>query len=113
VAKGQLNGGPILFGGKAYWAEASYFDHRGVVQSYDLASGARTSTPVNGAVDLVYYGSGIAVTTQSELGSQALVNYTGTALAPAALQGRRGRWFFHLRRLDAALVELHLGSVCE
>jgi hypothetical protein len=90
---GQLNGAPILFDGKAYWVEASYPDHRGVVQSYDLASGVRASKPVNQAVNLVYYGTGLAVVTQSDQGS-TLANYAGAALAPAALQAAADGGYF-------------------
>jgi hypothetical protein len=85
TAAGQLNSAPILYRGKAYWLEASYAEHRGVVKSYDLASGTRTSTPVIAATGLVYYGTGLAVITQSDQGD-ALANYTGAALSPAALR---------------------------
>ena len=86
-AGGQLNSAPILFGGKAYWLEAFYGgQHPSLVRSYDLATGTRTSTPVPAAVDLVYYGTGLAVVTQNDQGSSALANFTGTPLAPAAIR---------------------------
>ncbi len=83
---GQLNSAPILFDGKAYWLEANYGGQRpSLVKSYDLASGARASTPVQSAEDLVYYGTGLAVVTRSDRGT-ALANFTGKPLAPAAIQ---------------------------
>ncbi|HJQ01522.1 MAG TPA: hypothetical protein VJ851_07970 [Jatrophihabitans sp.] len=90
---GQLNGGPILFDGKAYWLEEFPSQHRGLVKSYDLASGTRTSTPVTAATALVYYGTGLAVITQSDQGS-GLVNYIGKALAPAALRAAADAGYF-------------------
>jgi hypothetical protein len=91
---GQLNSPPILYGGKAYWLEAFYAEHRGLVKSYDLASGTRTSTPITAAVGLVYYGSGLAVITQSDQGN-TLTNYAGTALAPAAIQATVDATYFN------------------
>jgi hypothetical protein len=90
---GELSGGPVLFDGKAYWVQGATGGQGGVVQSYDLTSGARNSTPVAAAVGLVYYGTGIAVVTGSDQGS-ALVNYTGAALAPAALRAAVGGAYF-------------------
>jgi hypothetical protein len=82
---GELIGGPILFDGKAYWLDAFFAQRRGLVKSYDLATGTRTSTPVPDAEDLIYYGTGLAVITRSDQGS-ALANYTGQPLAPAAIR---------------------------
>jgi hypothetical protein len=89
----QLNGGPILFGGSVYWLEATYGRGPSLVKSYELASGARTSTPVQAAENLVYYGTGLAVVTRSDQGT-ALVNFTGTPLAPAAIRAASNAGYF-------------------
>ncbi|HEX4727754.1 MAG TPA: hypothetical protein VH298_08140 [Jatrophihabitans sp.] len=83
---GQLNSAPILYGGRAYWLEASYGgQHPSLVKSYDLTTGVRASTPVPSADELVYYGTGLAVVTRSDQGT-ALANFTGRPLAPAVIQ---------------------------
>lgn len=76
----QFLGTPVIYDGSLYWLEGTHDQPAtNVLKSYDLRSGARSSTPAAGAVGLFYYGDGLAILTGTGAGS-AVVNRLGTPL---------------------------------
>jgi hypothetical protein len=82
----QLQGSPVLFGGKVYWLEFDAGRNLSTIKSYDLSSGLRATHSLAGrAAGFVYYRTGLALSWAVGDGAPLLTNYLGVPLARPVL----------------------------